>query len=45
VNGVKIMELDDKFKDVSRLYTNDIIDSCNKFDKSAIADLATSFKL
>ena len=45
VNAVKMMEMEEKFKDAKRLYTNDIIGDCNKFDKSAIADLARSFKL
>jgi NitT/TauT family transport system substrate-binding protein len=45
VNAVKIMEYEDKFKDVKPLFTNDIIDECNKFDKNAIADMAKSFKL
>jgi NitT/TauT family transport system substrate-binding protein len=45
VNAVKIMEVEDKFKDVNPLFTNDIIDECNKFDKNAVADLAKSFKL
>ena len=44
-NAVKMMELEAKFKDAKKLYTNDIIDECNKFDKNAIADLAKSFKL
>ena len=44
VNAVKIMELDDKIKDVTPLFTNDIIDECNKFDKAAVAQMAKSFK-
>jgi len=44
-NAVKIMELEDKFKDVTALYTNDLIDACNKFDKTAIAEMAKSFSL
>ena len=44
-NAVKMMELDDKFKDVGRLYSNDIIDECNKFDQAAIAKAAQSFKV
>jgi NitT/TauT family transport system substrate-binding protein len=44
VNAVKMMELEDKFKDPSKLYTNDIVDECNKFDKNAIVDMAKSFK-
>jgi hypothetical protein len=44
-NAVTMMELGDKFKDVSRLYTNDVSDACNKFDKNAIASMAKSFKL
>jgi len=45
VNAVKMMELEDKLKDASKLYTNDIIDECNKFDKNAVAEMAKSFKL
>ena len=44
-NAVKMMELEAKFKDVSRLYSNDIVDECNKFDKNAVAAMAKSFKL
>jgi NitT/TauT family transport system substrate-binding protein len=44
-NAVKIMELEDKIKDVKPLFTNDIIDECNKFDANAIAQMARSFKL
>lgn len=44
-NAVTMMELGDKFKDVSRLYTNDIVADCNKFDKNAIEQMAKSFKL
>jgi NitT/TauT family transport system substrate-binding protein len=44
VNAVKMMELEDKFKEPSKLYTNEIIDACNKFDKNAITDMAKSFK-
>ena len=44
VNAVKMMELEDKFKEPSKLYTNEIIDECNKFDKNAVAEMAKSFK-
>jgi NitT/TauT family transport system substrate-binding protein len=44
-NAVKIMELDDKIKDVKPLFTNDIVDECNKFDHNTIAQMAKSFKL
>jgi len=44
-NAVKIMNLEDKIKDVKPLFTNDIIDECNKFDFNAIAQMAKNFKL
>lgn len=45
VNAVKMMELQDKIKDVKPLYTNEIIGACNDFDKNAIARMAKTFKL
>ncbi len=45
VNAVKIMELQDKIKDVKPLFTNDIIDACNQFDRAAIEKMSKSFTL
>ncbi len=44
-NAVRIMDLEDKIKDVKPLFTNDIIDEANAFDQNALAQMAKSFKL
>lgn len=42
---VKFADLEDKIKDVTAFYSNDLIDEINKFDPKPIIERAKSFKL
>ncbi len=42
---IGFLGLDGKIKDVTALYTNDLIDEINEFDRQAVIDAAKNFKI